>query len=1025
MTIHMEPISPTLGLSVATDNTSSSLPTENTRSINDYDDDDKTGPNFVDHFSLRHPSSTVRFRGSRVHVYEMANEQILLEDRRSSKDYKTVDDDDYNNGKSRRQHRHTVTVKRMDCTTFGLRSLRLAYTLISLLIFGYAFALCFQIILFLFLNLPVDAGLTTGETKQDVVKVISTLFSVPIFLFGLSSLMAIGTTFVGDCWSGGYLIRAVFSLPVVMSDILYFIFFLLIPALTFIGTLFAHFEDPWEVTCYAWIATTGFVFCCFGLAIVWCEVSACFQLMSIHYNENDNDEDNNNILLQIQRAILLIQMQKYAGTRIEEYLISGEDVAPDGGYSFSEKHQPIQVKRSLYTRLTQMRCLSFMWESLNPPKRLYSIEEVRDVLPFVTNHNWSLESMFCSSSRNQKIISARGPSALSTGQIMSSFICNIIGTIFIILFFIGVLAWMNTGTGAYILVAFIGFCCCLLPLVRSNHEILKLYTDINKDDSVEDGDEVMVDEVKLGGYEITGEEDIDVQPTNSEPKGNKQTDKMTMFRVWETTRVSQPKIWVCYAGLFLEFAFLFLFPVCTLFRTGNNPVGGVFLIISVFSFIRKYFDAATILCELGSMNDIDVEKEPGKKATTLPIFKKYLTLKGKDKTLILKSRLADIVGNISRSGSVVRWMYFFGFLVLLTFVGFLGAISQDDGLGYRFPIVLVDDYYYPGENSLQYPTCAMSKGFQLSIDGQNFDTALGDYSFLSAMAYEVTNVTGYLLPQWFGEGNAIDEDAVVKQYRKDTATVGNPIYFKLFTFPSKPETAVVAIRGSQTAWDWMVNMQLWSASGLAQIVKWMTPYGWIWTPVLDDLVSFVNFIQSDSLQKVSYYSVTTDFVNSISSTYDGLRVTGASLGGGLAIITGAQTGAPSIAISGLGAELSRYSLNPPVSLEDINERVFNFIPDRDYIARLGGRPRQHQEAQCNASSSDLFGCHSMWRSVCEINYRCGSNGRPVICRCVYNFDFPEPLPIGNNITRSFKEACYEQEQAFLSATGSNVTSGWW
>merc|ERR1719157_271733 len=83
----------------------------NTRSIQDYSDSDKTGPNFVDHFSLRHPSSTVRFRGSRVHVYETANEQILLEDRRSSKDYKARDDDDYKNGKYRRQHRHTVTVK--------------------------------------------------------------------------------------------------------------------------------------------------------------------------------------------------------------------------------------------------------------------------------------------------------------------------------------------------------------------------------------------------------------------------------------------------------------------------------------------------------------------------------------------------------------------------------------------------------------------------------------------------------------------------------------------------------------------------------------------------------------------------------------------------------------------------------------------------------------------------------------------------------------------------------------------------
>merc|ERR1712238_257344 len=108
-------------------------------------------------------------------------------------------------------------------------------------------------------------------------------------------------------------------------------------------------------------------------------------------------------------------------------------------------------------------------------------------------------------------------------------------------------------------------------------------------------------------------------------------------------------------------------------------------------------------------------------------------------------------------------------------------------------------------------------------------------------------------------------------------TVLSPIYFKLFTFPSQPGTGVVAIRGSQTAWDWMVNMQLWSASGLAQLVKWLTPYGWIWTPVLDDLVSFVNIIQSNSLKKVSYYTVTTDFVNSISSTYDSLRITGASL----------------------------------------------------------------------------------------------------------------------------------------------------
>ena len=107
--------------------------------------------------------------------------------------------------------------------------------------------------------------------------------------------------------------------------------------------------------------------------------------------------------------------------------------------------------------------------------------------------------------------------------------------------------------------------------------------------------------------------------------------------------------------------------------------------------------------------------------------------------------------------------------------------------------------------------------------------------------------------------------------------------------------------------------------------------------------------------------MTTAFVNQFKNTYDGIRVTGASLGGGLAIITGAQTGAPAVAISGLGAELSRNTVVPRITLDDINKYVFNFIPDRDYIARVGGRPRQHQEAQCNASRSNLFGCHSMWR----------------------------------------------------------------
>jgi len=469
------------------------------------------------------------------------------------------------------------------------------------------------------------------------------------------------------------------------------------------------------------------------------------------------------MMLQVRRAILITLTQKYSGEKSHEYLVSGNDLPPVGGYSFSEEHEPMQVKRSLYTRFTQLACLRFMYDTVDPTKRIYSIEEVRDVLPFLTKHNWSLESYFCNSGRQRSILSAGGPSALSPGQMLSSAICNIFGTLIIIFFFIGVLVWMNTGLGVYIVVFILCFVCCLLPLIRSNTAVVKLYSDINQEIPIKEGDEE-----RLDGNGNLEDEGADIKHTSS-------GEEITMFRLFETLRVSQPKNWVCYTGMLIEFLLLFLTPVTVLFYTGNTPVGVIFLILSFFSFLRKYFNAAAILCELGSMDNIDIEKEPGKEHKSSPFANNFSTLKGADRTLVLKSRLADVVGNISMSRSVVRWCWFFGVLVLITFLGFSAASTADDGLGERPPIILVDDYYYPGEKSLQYPTCAMSKGFQIQVEGENYDSALADYSFLSALAYEVPNVTNYLLPQWFGEGRAIDQDEAVKQYRAESGTVENPI----------------------------------------------------------------------------------------------------------------------------------------------------------------------------------------------------------------------------------------------------------
>lgn len=92
------------------------------------------------------------------------------------------------------------------------------------------------------------------------------------------------------------------------------------------------------------------------------------------------------------------------------------------------------------------------------------------------------------------------------------------------------------------------------------------------------------------------------------------------------------------------------------------------------------------------------------------------------------------------------------------------------------------------------------------------------------MAYETENITTYSIDQWLGKpGVLVDEEEFVSQWREDSGTDLNPVYFKLFSVKEMPELAVMSIRGSETSYDWIVNLQLWSSAGLAQVIKWVTP----------------------------------------------------------------------------------------------------------------------------------------------------------------------------------------------------------
>jgi lipase ATG15 len=178
--------------------------------------------------------------------------------------------------------------------------------------------------------------------------------------------------------------------------------------------------------------------------------------------------------------------------------------------------------------------------------------------------------------------------------------------------------------------------------------------------------------------------------------------------------------------------------------------------------------------------------------------------------------------------------------------------------------------------------------------------------------------------------------------------------------------------------------------------------------MLHRVSSLLSNLQSGTIEKVSFYKSTTNFVRYVqnSGNYSSVAITGHSLGGGLAIISGAQTGVQAIGISAPNALISRRRFD--ITPDDIERYTFNVIPDRDPVAAADDPAKTIQRIECRAPENKRFDCHFKLRSLCEIIYTCGSGSRPVPCECVKCFGYPEPLPNANT-TISFEEACRDMQ----------------
>jgi hypothetical protein len=106
---------------------------------------------FHDHFTLLIPSSTIRYREGRAaaRVLEANDAQFVLEE--------TYD---------KEKDRHSVSIRRIHDTSEGVRVLRTSYLIVTAFWTGFLFVFCLQILLFLFLDLAIQAGATSKQAPN-------------------------------------------------------------------------------------------------------------------------------------------------------------------------------------------------------------------------------------------------------------------------------------------------------------------------------------------------------------------------------------------------------------------------------------------------------------------------------------------------------------------------------------------------------------------------------------------------------------------------------------------------------------------------------------------------------------------------------------------------------------------------------------------------------------------------------------------------------------------------------------------
>ncbi len=326
----------------------------------------------------------------------------------------------------------------------------------------------------------------------------------------------------------------------------------------------------------------------------------------------------------------------------------------------------------------------------------------------------------------------------------------------------------------------------------------------------------------------------------------------------------------------------------------------------------------------------------------------------------------------------------------------LGVTTEEASTGYD--LVSGEEFVY---RTPKFASCSLPDNFK---SPEADSSAVIDFAFLAQMSSRQDEVASSAMAKWF-QGNveilSDKKDEFQQDYRKEN--VSSAVTYKLIDFPDS-KLKIVSIRGSVSMWDWLHDSQIWFPVMFFQLVRAALPFGdLLVTPILPYLIKAVSSLESTALENASYYKEISSFVESLQEEGFDVQIVGHSLGGGVAMISGAQRQVPSVALSGPNSVLSHLTFDPQLKLADLAKFTFNIVPDKDPVPRFDDLSEHYKRIQCRQEANNFKNfCHKLDPTICELMVACGSQNRPIPCSCVERYGYEPPESING---MNFTQAC--------------------